>query len=120
MFEIKKPTTPPLYKNTDRGNYYWHTETVKAITQAEKYLFESERKEPVLSEDIKRENNEDVEVIKPKVFLVIGSSEQLDKNNMKEDFRILRESLKNVNIILYDELYERFKYLKKGLSELNT
>lgn len=120
LFEIKKPTTPPLYKNTDRGNYYWHTETVKAITQAEKYLFESERKEPVLSEDIKRENNEDVEVIKPKVFLVIGSSEQLDKNNMKEDFRILRESLKNVNIILYDELYERFKYLKKGLSELNT
>lgn len=120
LFEIKKPTTPLLCKNTDRGNYYWHTETVKAITQAEKYLFECERKAPVLSEDIKRENNEDVEVIKPKVFLVIGSSKQLDKDNMKEDFRILRESLKNVNIILYDELYERFKNLKKGLSESNT
>ena len=92
---------------------------MKAITQAEKYLFESERKAPVLSEDIKRENSEDVKVIKPKVFLVIGSLEQFDNDNMLEDFRILRESLKNVNIILYDELYERFKNLKKGLSESN-
>ena len=31
---------------------------------------------------------------------------------MKNDFRILRDSLKNVEIILYDELLERFKNLK--------
>ena len=112
LFEIKKPTTPLLCKNTDRGNYYWHADTVKAIIQAEKYLFASERKAAILSEDIKRENNENVTVVKPKAYLVIGSSSQLVNDNMKNDFRILRDSLKNVEIILYDELLERFKNLK--------
>jgi hypothetical protein len=27
---------------TDRGNYYWHGEAIKAIVQAEKYLFHAE------------------------------------------------------------------------------
>lgn len=112
LFEIKKPTTPLLCKNTDRGNYYWHADTVKAIIQAEKYLFASERKAAILSEDIKRENNENVTVVNPKAYLVIGSSSQLVNDNMKNDFRILRDSLKNVEIILYDELLERFKNLK--------
>lgn len=113
LFEIKKPTTSLLCKNTDRGNYYWHADTVKAITQAEKYLFGCERKAALLSEDIKREHNLNVTVLKPKAYLVIGSSNQLTNDNMKDDFRILRGSLKNIEIILYDELLERFKNLKK-------
>lgn len=112
LFEIKKPSTQLLCKNTDRGNYYWHADAVKAIIQAEKYLFASERKASILSEDIKRENNENVEVVKPKAYLIIGSSRQLVNDNMKNDFRILRDSLKNIEIILYDELLERFKNLK--------
>ena len=113
LFEIKKPSTQLLCKNTDRGNYYWHADAVKAIIQAEKYLFACERKASILSEDIKRENNENVEVVKPKAYLIIGSSRQLVNDNMKNDFRILRDSLKNIEIILYDELLERFKNLKK-------
>ena len=101
-----------MCKNTDRGNYYWHADTVKAIIQAEKYLYASERKAIMLSEDIKRETNENVDVVKPKTYLIIGTSSQLVNDNMKNDFRILRESLKNIEIILYDELLERFKNLK--------
>lgn len=112
LFEIKKPTTPLLCRNTDRGNYYWHADAVKAIAQAEKYLFASERKASILSEDIKRESNEDITVVKPKAYLIIGSSEQLINDNMRDDFRILRGSLKNIEIILYDELFERFQNLK--------
>jgi len=113
LFEIKKPTTSLLCKSTDRGNYYWHADTVKAITQAEKYLFACERKASIVAEDIKRENGTDVSVIKPKAFLIIGTSNQLTNDNMKNDFKVLRDSLKNVEIILYDELLERFKNLKK-------
>lgn len=72
----------------------------------------SERKATILSEDIKRESNEDIIVVKPKAHLIIGSSEQLINDNMRDDFRILRDSLKNIEIILYDELFERFKNLK--------
>lgn len=112
IFEIKKPTTELLYKTTDRGNYYWHAETVKAITQAEKYLHSAERKASSLAEDIKRETGIDADVVKPHAFLIIGSSEQLINENMRDDFRILRSSLKNIEIILYDELLERFTNLK--------
>jgi len=112
IFEIKKPSTPLLSAKTDRGNYYWNTYAIKAITQAEKYLYNAERKAANLAEDIKREGRISVTVIKPRAFLLIGASTQLDTDEKKEDFRILRMSLKNIEIILYDELLERLKNQK--------
>jgi hypothetical protein len=109
IFEIKKPNTQLLAKSLDRGNYYWSADAVKAITQAEKYLFHAERKASALKEDIRRERSIDAIVTRPKAFLLIGSSSQLTKPEMKEDLRILRDSLKNVEVILYDELLTRLK-----------
>ena len=57
-------------------------------------------------------------VVKRKISFVYKADILLTKliirvnDNMKNDFRILRDSLKNVEIILYDELLERFKNLK--------
>ncbi len=109
IFEIKKPDAPILAKKTDRGNYYWSTDLIKAITQAEKYLYQAESKKDSLANDIKRENDLNVSVIKPRAFLLVGMSEQLKSSQEIEDFRILRMSLKNVEIILYDELFQRLK-----------
>lgn len=106
IFEIKKPTTNLLSSDTDRGNYYWHSDTVKAIVQAEKYLYNAERKASTLADDIKREERIEVKVIKPRAILIIGHSSQLDNDNKKEDFKVLRKSLKNIEIVLYDELVE--------------
>lgn len=116
IFEIKKPQTNLLCKTEDRGNYYWHADAIKAITQAEKYLFSAERKGAQLSEDIKRETNLDVQVIKPRAFLIMGLTSQLTNQNMQDDFRILRNSLKNVEIITYDEFLDRLKTLKNRTS----
>lgn len=108
IYEIKKPTATLLNNSTDRGNYYWHADMSKALVQAEKYLYSCERKAPDVAEAIKREYGVDVKVIKPRAVLIAGHSDQLKSNpSMEEDFRILRSSLKNVEIILYDELYER-------------
>tara|TARA_A100000171_G_scaffold50964_1_gene63759 strand:+ start:962 stop:2167 length:1206 start_codon:yes stop_codon:yes gene_type:complete len=117
IFEIKKPNTKLLESKTDRGNYFWHKETNKAITQAEKYLFNAERKGNHLSEDIQREIGKTVNIIKPRAILLIGHSEQLDNLNKKTDFRILRNSLKNVEVILYDELLERLKNQRNKVFE---
>lgn len=106
IFEIKTPETDLLAANTDRGNYYWHTDTVKALMQAEKYLHRAERKASTLAEDLKEEKKVNVKVLKPRAFLIIGHSNQLDSDNKQNDFRVLRSSLKNVEIILYDELLE--------------
>ncbi len=115
IFEIKKPNTPILAKSKDRGNYYWHTHTVKAIVQAEKYLFNAEGKKDSLAKDIKREMNVNVRVVRPRAVLIIGDSRQLDNDNKKEDFRVLRTSLKNVEVILYDELLTRIKNQSKKI-----
>lgn len=109
IFEIKKPTTSLLAANPDRGNYYWSTEAIKAIVQAEKYLYNAESKKDALANGIKRENKVHVTVIRPRVFLLMGMTNQLDSDNKKEDFRVLRMSLKNVEVILYDELLQRLK-----------
>ncbi|SMO71642.1 protein of unknown function [Saccharicrinis carchari] len=106
IFEIKKPDTPLLSNDTDRGNYYLHTTTVKAIVQAEKYLFNAERKASILADDIRREEKINVKVVKPRAILITGHSEQLDTEEKRDDFKVLRQSLKNIDIILYDELLE--------------
>ena len=115
IFEIKKPTTKLLASNPDRGNYYWNSETVKALVQAEKYLFNAERKAPALTEDIKKEKDLKVEIVKPRAAVIIGASKQLDNNKKTNDFRVLRHSLKNIEIVLYDELLQRIKNQKNKI-----
>jgi hypothetical protein len=115
IFEIKKPSTTLLAKTKDRGNYYWSTEAIKAIVQAEKYLHNAERKASILTEDMRREKDVSVEVIKPRAFVILGSKLQLNNKQKKEDFQILRRSLKNIEIILYDELLERIQNQKNKI-----
>jgi len=109
LFEIKKPTTQLLAATTDRGNHYWSSDAVKAITQAEKYLYNAERKASVLAEDIAREKKIVVSVIRPRAVVIMGHSEQLDTSEKETDFRVLRMSLKNVEVVTYDELLQRMK-----------
>lgn len=113
LFEIKKPSTPLLSKKTDRGNYYFSAEAVKAITQLEKYLYNAEIKSKNLKADIEREYGDiKVDVVKPRAYLIIGSLSQLDNANKLEDFRVLRRSYKNIEIILFDELLQQMENVK--------
>jgi len=114
IFEIKRPTTKLLAATEDRGNHYWHSDATKAIVQAEKYLYNAEKSSLALAADLEREAGIQVSVIRPKVILLIGHTDQLDTKKKRDDFRILRNSLKNIEIILYDELYEKLKILEKG------
>ena len=60
--------------------------------------------------DIQRKTK--VEVIRPRAFVLLGHSDQLDDDNKRRDFQVLRMSLKNVEVILYDELLKRIKNQK--------
>lgn len=116
IFEIKKPETKLLTKNKDsRGNYEWNKEALESITQAEKYLFHAETKGANLRDDIKRQRNIPLEIIRPRAFVIMGHSNQLDNDSKKQDFRILKNQFKNIEIILYDELLERLKNQKKSI-----
>lgn len=116
IFEIKKPTTQILAKKEDRGNYYWSTDAIKAIVQAEKYLHRVREKSANLENDIKREKNINISITSPRTILLIGNSSEFENDKQKEDFKILRSSFKNIEIITYDEMLDRLKNLDAKLS----
>jgi hypothetical protein len=61
---------------------------------------------------LKEEKGLNLKIIRPKGVLVICSRSNLDKERMENDFEALRSALKNIEIILYDEMYDRLKNLK--------
>src|ERR1700679_3590419 len=115
IYEIKKPTTNLLKKDKSRGNYYWGVELTKAISQVENYISHADRNGPQLCAEIKRQKGREVRVIKPRGFIIAGTRSQLTDEIMEDNFRLLNNSLKNLSIILFDELLNN---LKNFLSKL--
>jgi hypothetical protein len=112
LFEIKKPETKLLASSQDRGNHFWHSDATKAIVQAEKYLQNATQNALALADSIRREKQIDVRVIRPRAVVVMGHSGQLDTPSKKDDFRVLRSSLRNIEITMYDELLTSLKNQK--------
>lgn len=109
IIEIKKPETKLLAFDHSHDNYYFHSESAKAITQAEKYLFHTERKASDLVEDIKNAFGIEVQIVRPNTLLILGDKNTLTDDKQRQDFRINRQSLKNIEIITYDELLQSLK-----------
>ena len=49
--------------------------------------------------------------VSPKGIVVIGDLSELQNNEQKRAFELFRRSLSSVDIITYDELLERAKYI---------
>lgn len=114
IYEIKRSSVPLLQYDSSHDNYYWSTEVSKAISRLEKYLFYCSENRLSIENSLKLEKNIDVKIIKPKGVLVIGKRDALENEKMLTDFEILRASQKNIEIILYDEMYYRLSNLKKS------
>lgn len=112
IYEIKKSDVPLLQFDPSHDNYYWTTDVSKALSQLEKYIFTCTQNRLVIEQTLKDEKGLELKVIRPKGVLVIGSRKNLADKKMENDFEILRSSLKNIEIVLYDEMYNRLKNLK--------
>lgn len=108
-----------LKYDSSHDNYYWSSDVSKAIAQLEKYIFNCSRNKNDIEATIKEEKGVDVKIIQPKGVLVIGNWDKLKDDNMKRDFEILRSALKNIEIVLYDEMYKRLKNLKISSLKMN-
>ena len=104
IYEIKKPSTNLMKLDKSRNNFYWDVEISKAISQTENYLHQVQRSSDTLINDIRRNKGIDVNIVRPKGYIIAGMRDQLTKGKMLDDFRILSEALKNIDIILYDDL----------------
>lgn len=106
IYEIKKPTTTLMRLDTGRDNYFWDVEISKAISQVENYMYQAQRSADTLATDIRKSKGLEVSIVRPRGYIIAGQRAQLTTAKMKDDFRILCESLKNIDVILYDDLLE--------------
>lgn len=115
VFEIKKHTTPLLSLDEDHDNYYWKSDVSKAIAQIENYTDEIVRNSDDYIRAVKRKKTIDIRVVRPRGYIIAGTSKQFKNKKESADFRKLGSSLKNINFILYDELLENLKNLRSKL-----
>jgi|APFre7841882654_1041346.scaffolds.fasta_scaffold03927_5 hypothetical protein len=115
IYEIKKPSTRVLRHDSSRNNYYWDTEIAKAISQVENYLHQVQRNSDGLINDIRRNKRIDINIVRPRGYIIAGLRSDLTDQKMVDDFRILNESLKNIDILFYDDLVENLETFVKRL-----
>jgi hypothetical protein len=115
IYEIKKPSTPVLKHDKSRDNYYWDSEIAKAISQVENYLHQVQKISDNLINDIRRNKQLEINIVRPRGYIIAGMRSHLTDQKMVDDFRILNESLKNVDILFYDDLVENLETFVKRI-----
>ena len=115
VFEIKRHDTSLMAFDASHDNYYWKPEVAQAISQIENYIDAVIRNADEYCRAVKRKKSVDIKVVRPRGYIVAGSSQQFGSEKEVEDFRKLGASLKNISFILYDELLERLKNLRSKL-----
>lgn len=117
LYELKKTNTNLLEYDSSHKNYYWHKDIAMVIAQAEKYVRKMTENSSTLIREIKEDCGLVVDIIKPKAIIVAGHSKYLDNDNKINDFKLLRESLKDITFILYDEFYKQLENFYKQLKK---
>ena len=115
IYEIKKPQTKLLRYDKGRGNYFWDAEISRAIIQTEKYISNIERHRFELENTLKKSASQ-ARIVRPSGFIIAGRRSHLKSEEMAEDFRVLNDSLKNVDVICFDDLLDNLTALQKRLT----
>jgi Domain of unknown function (DUF4263) len=104
LVEIKRPEGKLRFWSDalDHGNYIPHQDLIKAITQANRYLFEVERG----AATVKFESRVGAPTVKPRCTLIFGRSDGWN-GGQRESFRILNAGLQNISILTYDHVLLR-------------
>lgn len=117
FYELKKSGTKLLQYDSSHKTWYWSKEVSMVISQASDYLQKARENALSYSKTIKSETETetedgiDVSIINPRAIIVIGSNKELNTDKKKDQFKNLRESLKDIEFVLYDELLDRLKNL---------
>jgi len=123
FYELKKSGAKLLDYDPSHKTYYWSKELAKTIAQASDYLQKAKENSSSFTKIVEQETETEnsngliVDIIRPKAIIVIGHSKELNSKKKKEHFKNLRESLKDIEFVLYDELLKRLNNL---LDSINT
>jgi len=121
VYEIKLPETSLLTLDKSHKNYFWTAEISKAISQVENYIDSISKYANDLAVDIRKQYKLDLNIVRPRGYIIAGHSKELKGSaKKKDDFRLLNESLRNTNIIPYDDFLIRFRNLSKTLKKVEA
>jgi hypothetical protein len=106
LVEIKRPEGDLKFwmDKRDHGNYVAHTDLVKAITQASRYIYEVERE----ANSQKFLERVGVKAVKPRCVLIYGRSHDWN-DDQREAYRILNAGYHNLTILTFDHVVDRAK-----------
>ena len=105
LIEIKRPEGSMQFwaSSLDHGHYVPHSDLIKAITQAQRYIYEVEREANSLKT---LERLGGVKAVKPRCTLIFGRSHNWTADQT-EAYRILNAGLHSLSILTYDHVLER-------------
>lgn len=113
LIELKKSVFALFEKDSSHNCYYPSKELSKVIGQAIHYIKVMEDHRSVLKE------HDDLEVLKPRVKVVIGRSKSL-RYEEKKALRMLNASLHDIEIITYDEVLARARKIISVYEQQST
>ncbi|MCC5943007.1 MAG: DUF4263 domain-containing protein [Balneolaceae bacterium] len=119
LVEIKKPNTPLFQKNSKRelkrhrnGALLLHDELTGGVSQLQSNCHRWYTEGSKRTDDFEQLTSEEIFTYQPKGILVIGDTSQLKESiDARSTFELYRRNLSNPEIITFDELYERAKFI---------
>jgi len=117
LVEIKTPSTPLLQGSDEIRNGAWSLSKnlTDALSQIEANIYTWEKEGSEQHDNRDKLENDRVYTVQPKGILVLGSlSEMKDVRNKRETFQRFRKSIHGIDIITFDELYNRAKFIIEG------
>lgn len=117
LVEIKKPDTELLRNDQYRnGVYAASTELAGAISQVQINCRKWEVEGSKLEQNAEMLQGENVFTVRPKGILVVGTTDQLTGLDRRNSFELLRRNIVNPEILTFDELYQRARYIVEHTS----
>jgi len=118
LVEIKKPDTtllaPKLYRN---AAWQLGEDLTGGVTQLQANCRRWEIEGSRTDENREGLSDEGVCTIQPKGILVIGQTAQLNQATKKNTFELFRRNVVNPEILTFDELFERAKFIVEQAAE---
>jgi len=112
LVEIKKPSTALLHEEYRNGAWNVANELSGGVAQVQSNAkrWEVEGSRTDANRDLV-EGEHDAYTVQPKGIVVIGNTAQLDTRDKRNSFELFRRNLNNPEVITFDELLERARFI---------
>jgi hypothetical protein len=118
LVEIKRPDAPLLGKREYRsGAWQLGDDLTGGVSQLQINSRQWEMDGSRIEQNADTLRQQSVSTIRPKGILVVGHTAQLDSISKRNTFELFRRNITSPEILTFDELYERAKFIVEQESE---